>query len=91
MWQMLTLAEQRHIRDSALRAEKRKWGECGGTVKPGAQEGREDRGTIGQLAELFLYTTQTFPEDRGLHKIRATQGSEILTYRIQEHQNFSSR
>lgn len=53
MRQMLALAEQRHVRESAPRAAQRKCGERGGTIRPGTQEGREDWGTIGWAASVY--------------------------------------
>lgn len=83
---MLALAEQRHVRlrglhkGSAMNMEEQ--------LDQGHRKGEK---TEGQSAELLLYTTQSFAAGRGLHKIQTTAGSEVLTYKTQEHRNVSSR
>lgn len=51
--QMLTLAEQRDIRESSPRTEQGKWGEYRRTIRPGTQEGREDWRTISWAACVY--------------------------------------
>lgn len=52
---------------------------------------RKGEKTEGQSAELLLYTTQSFAAERGLHKIQATAGSEVLTYKTRERRTISGR